>query len=240
MIFYRQLGPIQAMTFDLDDTLYDNRPVIRQVEAKAMAWLHQHHPVSATRSFDWWRAIKRQVLSDDAWLKNDVTAWRYQQILTGLMELGYSHAQADLAASELIERVLEFRSDFTVPDESHQVLDQLASVMPLVAITNGNVDVDKIGLAGYFSLILKAGPDGYAKPHPQLFDKAVQFLDLPRVSILHVGDHVVTDVLGAKNSGLSACWFNDQFQSIYDQPRATTLPDVEVKRLQDLLLLSEI
>lgn len=33
MHFYRQLPVIEAMTFDLDDTLYDNRPVIRRVEA---------------------------------------------------------------------------------------------------------------------------------------------------------------------------------------------------------------
>lgn len=28
MRFYRPLGRISALTFDLDDTLYDNRPVI--------------------------------------------------------------------------------------------------------------------------------------------------------------------------------------------------------------------
>ncbi|MGP1084095.1 5-amino-6-(5-phospho-D-ribitylamino)uracil phosphatase YigB, partial [Serratia sp. CY58181] len=29
MQFYRPLRPLAALTFDLDDTLYDNRPVIR-------------------------------------------------------------------------------------------------------------------------------------------------------------------------------------------------------------------
>ena len=29
MRFYRPLGRISALTFDLDDTLYDNRPVIQ-------------------------------------------------------------------------------------------------------------------------------------------------------------------------------------------------------------------
>ena len=37
MHFYRQLPVIEAMTFDLDDTLYDNRPVIRRVEAQVVA-----------------------------------------------------------------------------------------------------------------------------------------------------------------------------------------------------------
>ena len=32
MKFYRTLQPFRAISFDLDDTLYDNREVIRQAE----------------------------------------------------------------------------------------------------------------------------------------------------------------------------------------------------------------
>ncbi len=240
MIFYRQLCPVRAMTFDLDDTLYDNKPVILETEAKAMAWMHQNHPVSASRSNRWWHEVKRQVLAEDSWLKNDVTAWRHRQIVTGLGLLGYSPLQAEKAAGELIEQVLYYRSDFVVPQAAHQVLETLSQAMPLVAITNGNVDVERIGLSDYFALVLKAGPDGYAKPHRALFDKATTFLGLPPSQVLHVGDHLVSDVQGAKNSGLSACWFNDQSKNIIEQSRATILPDVEVQDLQELVLLSEM
>ncbi|EEG87262.1 hypothetical protein PROPEN_00540 [Proteus penneri ATCC 35198] len=34
MRFYRTLTPIAAMTFDLDDTLYDNVPVMDKTEKK--------------------------------------------------------------------------------------------------------------------------------------------------------------------------------------------------------------
>lgn len=36
MRFYRPLGHISALTFDLDDTLYDNRPVILRTEQEAL------------------------------------------------------------------------------------------------------------------------------------------------------------------------------------------------------------
>ena len=39
MRIYRGLKPIKAMTFDLDDTLYDNWPVIMKVE-KAVSYTH--------------------------------------------------------------------------------------------------------------------------------------------------------------------------------------------------------
>ncbi|TFH89875.1 5-amino-6-(5-phospho-D-ribitylamino)uracil phosphatase YigB [Vibrio ouci] len=240
MKFYRHLNPIKAMTFDLDDTLYDNRPIIRRVEAQMAQWMHQHHPVSATKPLGWWHELKMRLAQQDSWLLNDVTLWRFKQIESGLMELGYPQAQATQAANEAVEQVHRLRSDFTVLLEAHQVLEQLASRLPLVAITNGNVDVEKIGLAPYFSLVLKAGPDGYAKPHRELFDKAQSFLSLPAGNILHVGDHLISDVAGAKRSGFQACWFNDQGQDIYACSKSRTLPDVEVNRLHQLLLLSEM
>lgn len=239
MQFYRQWNPIKAMTFDLDDTLYDNRPIIRQVESQMVEWLHQQHPVSATQPLSWWYDLKCTLAQHDSWLTNDVTLWRHTQIEQGLIQLGYQQQQATQAANDAIEQVLKLRSNFTVPKESHQVLAKLAKTVPLVAITNGNVDVAKIGLADYFSLVLKAGPDGYAKPQRDLFDKAQQFLALPAKDILHVGDHLVSDVLGAKQSGMQACWFNDQNSDLSRSDKVKVLPDVEVNRLSELLLLIE-
>lgn len=240
MKFYRPLSSVKAMTFDLDDTLYDNRPVIRHVEAEMAKWLHHHHPVSASQPLSWWHGIKLRLAQEDTWLTNDVTLWRFKQIECGLTELGYTPEQATQAANEAIEQVHRLRSDFSVPQESHQVLAALADKVPLVAITNGNVDVDRIGLSDYFSLVLKAGPDGYAKPHQEMFDKAQQFLSVPAQNILHVGDHVNSDVAGAVRAGFKACWFNDQQLDIYSCGKSRVLPDVEVNRLRDLLLLIEM
>ena len=39
MRFYRPLGRISALTFDLDDTLYDNRPVILRTEREALTFV---------------------------------------------------------------------------------------------------------------------------------------------------------------------------------------------------------
>ena len=105
----------------------------------------------------------------------------------------------------------------------------------MVAITNGNVDVEKIGLAKYFSLILKAGPNGYAKPHSDMFDQAQRFLAIDAQEILHVGDHPVSDVQGAINSGFKVCWFNDQHETICDVRKVKILPDVEITSTKQLL-----
>ncbi|POB65317.1 2-haloalkanoic acid dehalogenase, partial [Vibrio vulnificus] len=82
---------------------------------------------------------------------------------------------------------LYWRSQLVVPSETHRVMRLLADKLPLVAITNGNVDVAAIGLQGYFQAILKAGPDGVAKPAGDLFQRAEQILQLPAQRILHIG-----------------------------------------------------
>ncbi len=44
MRFYRPLGQISALTFDLDDTLYDNRQVILRTEQESLAFVQSYHP----------------------------------------------------------------------------------------------------------------------------------------------------------------------------------------------------
>ncbi|MGB1319287.1 MAG: 5-amino-6-(5-phospho-D-ribitylamino)uracil phosphatase YigB [Vibrio gallaecicus] len=237
MHVYRGITSIKAMTFDLDDTLYDNWPVIMKVEREMVLWLHQHHPVSASISLERWQQVKQDVAIKNPMLKHDVTLWRQTQIEQGLIMLGYERAKAQHAAQEGIAHALWLRNQVDVPQETHRVLAKLSQKMPLVAITNGNVDPHKIGLGSYFQLILRAGPDGRAKPHPDMFDRAQQFLNVNPAEILHVGDHPITDVLGAKRNGYQACWFNDQGKTPHHTSKMRALPDLEITQISDLLIL---
>ena len=237
MRYYRQLNPIYAMSFDLDDTLYDNRPIIRQVEQGVVAWLHQQHPVTATQSPEWWQALKLSVAEATPEVKHDVSEWRYQQIFQGLKLLGYDDLKAKQAAEQALSLVLDMRSDFEVPSTTHQVMASLAKKVPLIGITNGNVDAKRIGLSPYFQQVFRAGPDGRAKPYFDLFHQAQQVLNLPPQNILHVGDHLRTDVSGARNNGFMACWFNDQGRTLRHATKARVLPDVEIVELSELLEL---
>lgn len=237
MKFYRSLAPIRALTFDLDDTLYDNRPVIERVETQVTQWLLNEHPLAATRPLTWWQALKGEIAQRFPMQCHDVSQWRYLQVMHGLLELGYSRSQAEQAASDTLLEVMRWRNQVEVPEQTHQVLAQLAAKLPLIALTNGNVQIEQIGLSGYFQSVLRAGPDGRAKPYPDLFQKAAQQLQLPPSAILHVGDHLQTDVLGARQNGFQACWFNDKSHNIRQLEQATVLPDVEIDCLAQLTLL---
>ena len=235
MQFYRNLQPVKALTFDLDDTLYDNGPVIRRAEQAMHDWLAEYHPCSHSVSKQEWIALKHRLVQADPMLKHDVTLWRHQLLKIGLMQLGYLERRAEQAAQHGIDVVLTVRNQIDVPEETHRVLSQLAQQVPLLAITNGNADADKIGLGQYFSRVLVAGQDGLAKPEPDMFAQASALLGLSPQQILHVGDHLVTDVGGAKQNGFQACWYNDQGRQLNNEPKTRCLPDVEISQLKRLL-----
>ncbi len=232
MRFYRRLPIIQAMTFDLDDTLYDNYPVIMRVEQEVAAWLKAQYPQCQQLSMAKWHQIKKQLIIDDPALGHDVTLWRWKQIVSGLVLSGYTELQGKEAADKAMEQVQYWRNLVDVPQKTHDVLEQLAQSIPLIGITNGNVDPQKIGLSSYFRHVYRAGRDGRLKPAPDMFHLAQQQLNIHSRYILHVGDHLRSDVQGAKQSGYSACWLPYGNQSIN---RATTLPDVEISDLSQLL-----
>ncbi|EOD78958.1 2-haloalkanoic acid dehalogenase [Grimontia indica] len=237
MKFYRRWQPISAMTFDLDDTLYDNRVVIIRAEQMLLDWLEARCP--AMVDFDWpqWQVMRAEVIAANASLVGFVTEIRRAQLTLAALRCGLCEADAKSLADDGVAFFLHERSNFTVPEEAMQIMGELAARYPLVAITNGNVDCDKLGLTSLFKQVLQAGPDGAAKPDGALFTKAQSILNIPADTILHVGDHLKADVRGAKLAGFKACWFNDTKTPLTLQRRASLLPDVEVSNLSELLLL---
>jgi len=237
MKFYRRLQQIKAMSFDLDDTLYDNGPIVRRAEA----WMHMHlrsQYAHITHLDDnAWLQLRRQVIYQQPNLRHDVSALRIACLTLLFLRHGYSEPDARCVAEDIFTQVLAVRSDFQVPAQTLAVLSQLASQIPLIAVTNGNVDTDKIGLTPFFTAVIKPGNGLRMKPYPDLFALAAETLALPPQHILHVGDNLNSDVAGAVTNGFMAAWFNDQQQSLMTSNNASHLPDIEITHLDELTSL---
>ncbi|WP_434357563.1 HAD-IA family hydrolase [Parasalinivibrio latis] len=235
MRFYRALGDIQALSFDLDDTLYDNVPVIIRAEKLLTDWLEARNPAFSAFSCNEMKAFKVQAIAEDPARRFHVTESRRHQLRLAGLAAGLSgEASADLA-DEAVAYFLAERSRVDVPRETFETLEALRKVFPLVAITNGNVDIDAIGLAPYFDFAFKAGFDGAAKPAADMFEKTEAALGLPGSAIVHVGDHLVSDVLGARKAGFRACWYNHKNNRQLKGQRVAVLPDVEIGEISALL-----
>lgn len=232
--FFRQLKPIKAISFDLDDTLYYNAPVMLITDAKMEAYFTELLPAQhAPYDYHFWFVFRQQVLKAAPMLVHDVGALREQSYFLGAKFLGMDEKQAKQFASQALAYFVKIRSDFSVPKAVHDLLTKLAEKWPLLAISNGNVDTKAIGLDKYFSAILHAGPDGKQKPDPEMFAKACQQLNIAPHELLHVGDCGANDIIGAIRFGCQSAWV-----STYDVGRPiSVLPTVELDEVTALARL---
>lgn len=239
MIFYRRIEPIHAITFDLDDTLYNNHPLMVVAERQLMEFMHSRYPASRNITRQSWKEIKQSLLRNTPDLASDMGQLRLRTIKQGLSDSGYCEPELSHGAQVCFERFYHYRSDFTVAPEILDTLQKLSGKVPLVAITNGNVNLQQIGIAPYFSACFKANLRCPMKPHPHMFNLAQQHLDIPARHILHVGDNLEKDVKGAIDAGFQSAWHACNRAMWLGGENVQVLPHLSVNRLSQLCALTE-
>ncbi|CAH6661834.1 5-amino-6-(5-phospho-D-ribitylamino)uracil phosphatase YigB [Pseudocitrobacter vendiensis] len=237
MRFYRPLGHIAALTFDLDDTLYDNHPVIDRTQQESLAFVRSYHPALCHFENRDLQQLRDALRKAEPEIYHDVTEWRRRALELGMLNAGLTAQEAAIGANAAMANFAQWRSRIDVPQETHDTLAKLAEKWPLVAITNGNAQPELFGLNGYFKFVLRAGPDGRSKPFADMYHLAAEKLDVPLNAILHVGDDLTTDVAGAIRSGLQACWIKPQGADLMQVTDSRLLPHIEISRLASLTSL---
>ncbi len=89
----------------------------------------------------------------------------------------------------------------------------IAARLPVVIVTNGITAVQKSRMAlsplkEVISGMVISQEVGAAKPDPAIFDAALRLLGIRPGDALVVGDGVNSDIRGANNAGIDACWVN--------------------------------
>jgi len=133
--------------------------------------------------------------------------------LAHLRRLGLQQAFAltgeDAAHIEgAIRHFLEARNDVTPFEDVLPGLAQLGRHLPLGVITNGNADLEAIGLHHHFQFTLAAAHFGRAKPDPDIFLAACAAMRVAPQEAVYVGDDLRLDVEGAQKAGMRAVWMN--------------------------------
>ncbi|WP_417762943.1 HAD-IA family hydrolase [Shewanella sp.] len=208
---FQKLRHVAAISFDLDDTLYDNHPVLLTAEQVLQAWLLEHFPRTAQWRQVQWRACKLEQLRLQPTLIHDTSAARLATLTAGLLACGYDVTSATNGAQQGLAVFYRERSRFSVAPEVIELLLALQQRYPLIGITNGNVDHQQIGLAGVFERVIHPGHGVRMKPYRDMFDMAAEQLNIPLSQLLHVGDNPVTDVDGARRAGAQAVWLTPAY-----------------------------
>jgi HAD superfamily hydrolase (TIGR01549 family) len=197
--------PIRAITLDLDDTLWPFTPIGERIERVLDEWMREHSPPTAERfPIPQMRALRDRVFAEHPQLIHDLGALRRLTLQRALAESGDDPALADAAYAAFYAA----RNQVECYPDSIDALARIAALLPVAALTNGNADLELIGLAGHFRFQLGALEHGAAKPQASIFLAACERLGVAPAEVLHVGDDVEMDVLGAARAGLRSCWIN--------------------------------
>lgn len=195
----------RAIAFDLDDTLWSCDDVIERAERAVYDWLTRHcSAITDEYDLEAMRSIRHQTAATDAALAADLTRLRHDTLVWHARRAGYPEAIAEHAVSVFLDE----RNRVNLYDDVLPVLERLAARAPLVAVTNGNADLGRIGLDHLFAVRLSAADVGAAKPDPAMFRAACDRLGLRAGDLVHVGDDPLLDVHAARRFGARAVWIN--------------------------------
>lgn len=200
------ISKIKAISLDLDDTLWPIWPTIERAEKALHDWMVAHAPMAGAlfSSPQALREIREYMGASRPDLKSDLSALRRESIRLALYRAG----ENPLLADEAFEVFFAERQRVTLFDDARPALEFLCARFPLVSLSNGNADLDRVGLAPYFKAAISARAFGVGKPDPRIFHAAAGAVDLTPDDVLHVGDDATLDVLGAINAGMQAAWVN--------------------------------
>ena len=219
---------IRAITLDLDDTLWEIGPVIRRAESDLWDWLGAHYPaIGECFTPERVAELRKQVI-DEHWHQNHDFRFLRKMVLSRMaVESGYD--------TDLVDQA------FAVFDAARNRVELFPDVLPaltllteeytLIAVTNGNADLEQIGIRHLFDDVVTAVDAGVAKPARPIFAEAVRRADVGVEETLHVGDHPEIDIAGAADAGLRTAWMN---RVSADWPDHLTPPDATVSTITEV------
>jgi putative hydrolase of the HAD superfamily len=222
------LPPPRALTLDLDDTLWPISPAIERAEAALHAFLLDRCPRTAVKyPIPAMRALRDRIAHLHPEHAHDYTRQRRLSLAHALRESGEDEGHVDdaFAAFHAERNKIEFYPD------ALDALARLAAHAPVLALTNGNADIARIGIGAHFVGCVSARESGHAKPDGPIFQVACRQLDLSPREVLHVGDDPVLDIDGARRAGLRTCWINRRAEA---WPRHLPRPDLAFATLAEL------
>ena len=196
----------------------------------------------------------RKVSPDYPKTKDIATYWREKFFSVFVESHGESfRLQRDIELESLKETVQRFNCNYNVLDLSEEVfsywmkppifddtLEFLDKVNIPVCIVSNIDRTDLISAVSFHNIIVRnlvtSEEVRSYKPRPEIFLKAMEIMEVKPEEVLHVGDSLSSDVAGAKDLGINACWLNRSRKKSCSGHRA----DIECYGLLELLKYIEV
>ena len=217
---------IRAVVFDLDGTLLDRRQSLEK-------FIHDQYNRFASHLIN---VKKSEYCSRFLELDNNGYTWKDKVYATLLCEYNIT----TLTVEQLLHDYITNFQHHCIPFKNmHELLQQLTQQnIKIGIITNGFTDFQlnnlrALNIHRYTNIILVSEAEGIKKPHPEIFERALQQLNITAKECIYVGDHPENDVLGSEQAGILGVWKRDPFWGDFEHSRV-------VDDLLEVLLFLEV
>ena len=203
------MSKIQLITFDLDDTFWDIKTTIVNAELNSRKWSEERIGEKIQwGTFEDFMKIRSLLVKEDPSLEYDLGMLRKKMIAHHTKKFFENAKDLNKFIEEAYNFFLEERHKVNFYDGVIEVLKKLSSKYKLGVLTNGNADVNKLKIGHLFDFSISSIDVKSNKPDKNHFLKAREISKISFENTLHVGDHQINDVVGARELGINTLWFN--------------------------------
>ncbi len=203
------MSKIKLITFDLDDTFWDIKNTIIRAEKNSRKWVEK----KIGEEIDWgtfedFIKIRNNLIKKDSSLEYDLGLLRKKIIAHHTKKYFKNKNDLNIFIDNAFEYFLKERHKITFYDDVQSVLEELSRKYKLGVLTNGNADINKLEIGHMFDFSISSIDVKSNKPEQNHFLKAQELSKVDFENTLHVGDHPINDILGARKLGIEVMWFN--------------------------------
>lgn len=200
---------IKLLTFDLDNTLWDVDSIVLRADKAMRDWIRdQHADFAAGFDFRGMRALRDEVMAQRPDIHHDLTQLRTEVLRRAFLGGGYGETEALAAAQGAFDAFFRERNRVEFFPDVLEGLAALRRDYEMYSISNGNADIQRVGLGHVFSRHFSAISVGAAKPDPRIYQAALDAAGVSAQEVLHVGDDPEQDVHAAAALGMHTVWVN--------------------------------
>ena len=248
----QQARRIQAVIFDLDDTLIDwsqpqlsweeyTRPMTDNLQSHLSAAGHQ-----VPEPDEFYRCMRDQVQEEwtaaredwtgasfDGALRRTLRVCGIDESLVDLQELmrAYANTYQPMPGVELYEDALEVLAELR--ERGYRLGLITNSFLPMWM---RDVELRHYNLIDVFDARITSGDAGYMKPHPAIYRHMLELLDTTPEQSVFVGDRPQNDIAGANDVGMISILIDPPH---LQRDASEHVPDYTIERLGELVEILE-
>ena len=243
---FRPVRRIQAVIFDLDDTLLDWSQQTDWLSNISGPHIQNVYDYLATNGNsmptpeELFQNYQKAIISNWREAKKTWAGVNFESVLVSCLEMsGLNSAEIDMHEVllaydwNIVPNVTLFNDTVPVLDSLHQQGYKIGLVTnSMMPMWMRDIELREYGILDYFDARITSGDTGHMKPHPAIYERVLNLLNVTAETAVFVGDRPANDIAGANAFGLTSIWMNPPHTN---HELGDIVPDYEITTLQELL-----